>query len=162
MASFFLLQAPQQNNTPSIQKVVIKQPGLRPGQPGSQINVPLSTLQALQAGQGITTGQPSNLAIKTETQLLRVSPPGQAVVPATPSIVASPMVMQHQTTVMTVAGRLPPVTSSVQVLRHQMSLTTAVRVPLPPQQQQKADVRTPTAVVTAAAQAPSPAAAQAK
>jgi hypothetical protein len=109
MASFFLLQAPQQNNTPSIQKVVIKQPGLRPGQPGSQINVPLSTLQALQAGQGITTGQPSNLAIKT--QLLRVSPPGQAVVPATPSIVASPMVMQHQTTVMTAAGRLPSVTS---------------------------------------------------
>jgi hypothetical protein len=159
MASFFLLQAPQQNNTPSIQKVVIKQPGLRPGQPGSQINVPLSTLQALQAGQGITTGQPSNLAIKTETQLLRVSPPGQAVVPATPSIVASPMVMQHQTTVMTAAGRLPSVTSSVQVLR---PLTTAVRVPLPPQQQQKADVRTPTAVVTAAAQAPSPAAAQAK
>ena len=28
-----------------VQKVVISQPGLRPGQPGSQITVPLSTLQ---------------------------------------------------------------------------------------------------------------------
>ena len=28
-----------------VQKVVINQPGLRPGQPGSQITVPLSTLQ---------------------------------------------------------------------------------------------------------------------
>jgi hypothetical protein len=130
MPSFLLLQVPQQNNTPSIQKVVINQPGLQPGQPGSQINVPLSTLQALQAGQDITTGQPSNLAIKRETaryQLLRVSPPGQAVVPATPSTVASPMVMQHPTTVMTAAGRLPSVRSSVQVLRSQMPLTTAVQ-----------------------------------
>ena len=28
-----------------VQRVVINQPGLRPGQPGSQITVPLSTLQ---------------------------------------------------------------------------------------------------------------------
>ena len=28
-----------------IQRVVINQPGLRPGQPGAQITVPLSTLQ---------------------------------------------------------------------------------------------------------------------
>ena len=30
---------------PGVQRVVINQPGLRPGQPGSQITVPLSTLQ---------------------------------------------------------------------------------------------------------------------
>ena len=30
-----------------IQRVVINQPGLRPGQPGAQITVPLSTLQVL-------------------------------------------------------------------------------------------------------------------
>ena len=39
------------------QRVVINQPGLRPGQPGSQITVPLSTLQSLQPGQGIPTGE---------------------------------------------------------------------------------------------------------
>merc|ERR1719228_3231750 len=63
-----------------IQRVVINQPGIRPGQPGSQITVPLSTLQALQAGQGIPTGQPGHLLVKTETgqyQILRVGPPGQ-------------------------------------------------------------------------------------
>jgi transcription initiation factor TFIID subunit 4 len=146
---------------------VINQPGLRPGQPGSQITVPLSTLQALQAGQGIPTGQPGHLLVKTETgqyQILRVGPPGQPMVPAaaaTPSTVASsPMVMQHQQTA--AVARLPSVPSPVQVLRHQMPVTTVVRVPLQPPQQQQAVVRTPTAVVTAAAQAPSPAAAQAK
>jgi len=63
-----------------IQRVVINQPGIRPGQPGSQITVPLATLQALQAGQGIPTGQPGHLLVKTETgqyQILRVGPPGQ-------------------------------------------------------------------------------------
>merc|ERR1719369_2246078 len=46
---------------------------------GAQITVPLSTLQALQAGQGIPTGQPGHLLVKTETgqyQILRVGPPG--------------------------------------------------------------------------------------
>merc|ERR1719369_1916596 len=78
-------QLPQvpQNQTQAqagIQRVVINQPGIRPGQPGSQITVPLSTLQALQAGQGIPTGQPGHLLVKTETgqyQILRVGPPGQ-------------------------------------------------------------------------------------
>merc|ERR1719233_1482068 len=67
-------------NQAGIQRVVINQPGIRPGQPGSQITVPLSTLQALQAGQGIPTGQPGHLLVKTETgqyQILRVGPPGQ-------------------------------------------------------------------------------------
>merc|ERR1719376_1596454 len=67
-------------NQAGIQRVVINQPGIRPGQPGSQITVPLSTLQALQAGQGIPTGQPGHLLVKTETgqyQILRVGLTGQ-------------------------------------------------------------------------------------
>merc|ERR1719327_1621151 len=70
-----------------VQRVVINQPGLRPGQPGSQITVPLSTLQALQPGQGIPTGTPGHLLVKTETgqyQILRVGPPG-----ATPAAAAA-------------------------------------------------------------------------
>lgn len=63
-----------------VQNVVIRQNGARPGLPGAQITVPLSTLQGLQAGQGIPTGQPGHLLVKTETgqyQILRVGPPGQ-------------------------------------------------------------------------------------
>ncbi len=58
---------------------MIRQNGSRPGQPGAQITVPLATLQGLQAGQGIPTGQPGHLLVKTETgqyQILRVGPPG--------------------------------------------------------------------------------------
>merc|ERR1719209_1638225 len=79
-------------NQAGIQRVVINQPGLRPGQPGSQITVPLSTLQALQAGQGIPTGQPGHLLVKTETgqyQILRVGPPG-----AGGTTTASPVTVQ--------------------------------------------------------------------
>lgn len=72
---------------PGVQRVVIPHPGVRPGQPGSQISVPLATLQALQAGQGIPTGTPGHLLVKTETgqyQILRVGPPaGGAAGPAT-------------------------------------------------------------------------------
>ena len=71
-----------------MQRVVINQPGVRPGQPGSQITVPLATLQSLQAGQGIPTGQPGHLLVKTETgqyQILRVGPQGQATAPAAPT-----------------------------------------------------------------------------
>ena len=62
-----------------MQNIVIRQNGSRPGQPGAQITVPLATLQGLQAGQGIPTGQPGHLLVKTETgqyQILRVGPPG--------------------------------------------------------------------------------------
>merc|ERR1719422_1997261 len=79
-------------NQAGIQRVVINQPGIRPGQPGSQITVPLSTLQALQAGQGIPTGQPGHLLVKTETgqyQILRVGPPG-----AGGTTTASPVTVQ--------------------------------------------------------------------
>ena len=57
------------------QNIVINQPGLRPGQPGAQITVPLQTLQNLRPGQGIPTGQAGHLLVKTETgqyQILRV------------------------------------------------------------------------------------------
>merc|ERR1719447_623811 len=60
--------------------------------PGAQITVPLSTLQALQAGQGIPTGQPGHLLVKTETgqyQILRVGPPG-----AGGTTTASPVTVQ--------------------------------------------------------------------
>eukprot|EP00092_Neocalanus_flemingeri_P017416 GFUD01018838.1.p1 GENE.GFUD01018838.1~~GFUD01018838.1.p1 ORF type:complete len:775 (+),score=222.69 GFUD01018838.1:241-2565(+) len=86
-----LPQVPQ--NQAGIQRVVINQPGLRPGQPGSQITVPLSTLQALQAGQGIPTGQPGHLLVKTETgqyQILRVGPPGQGGQTSTATPVSVP------------------------------------------------------------------------
>ena len=33
-----------------VQRVIIPHPGVRPGQPGSQISVPLATLQSLQVG----------------------------------------------------------------------------------------------------------------
>ena len=36
-------------------------------QPGSQITVPLHTLQSMQPGQGIPTGQAGHLLVKTET-----------------------------------------------------------------------------------------------
>lgn len=41
--------------------IVINQPGMQPGTPGSQITVPLTTLQGLQPGQGIPTGQAGHL-----------------------------------------------------------------------------------------------------
>merc|ERR1719410_1854421 len=89
------MAAGQQQQLPSVaagaaaaggQRGVINQPGLRPGQPGSQITVPLSTLQALQPGQGIPTGTPGHLLVKTETgqyQILRVGPPGQTATAVT-------------------------------------------------------------------------------
>ncbi len=94
-------------------------------------------------------------------QLLRFGPPSPPMVPVTPSTVASPMVMQHQTTDM---PRWPPPTASpMPALRHQMPVTTAVLVPQPPpQQQQQAIVRTPITVVMAAVQALLHAAAQVK
>ena len=72
----------------ALQRVVINQPGIRPGQPGSQITVPLSTLQSLQAGQGIPTGTPGHLLVKTESgqyQILRVGQQN-TVRPAAPQV----------------------------------------------------------------------------
>ena len=71
----------------ALQRVVINQPGMRPGQPGSQITVPLSTLQSLQAGQGIPTGTPGHLLVKTESgqyQILRVGQQNTVRLPTQP------------------------------------------------------------------------------
>jgi len=75
-----------------VQRVIIPHPGVRPGQPGSQISVPLATLQSLQAGQGIPTGTPGHLLVKTESgqyQILRVGPPN-----ATGATTAAPAASQ--------------------------------------------------------------------
>jgi len=97
---------PGQQQMAGIQRVVINQPGLRPGQPGAQITVPLSTLQALQAGQGIPTGQPGHLLVKTETgqyQILRVGPPG-----AGGTTTASPVTVQPSPQQPSNAAAQPP------------------------------------------------------
>merc|ERR1719369_885040 len=96
-------------NQAGIQRVVINQPGIRPGQPGSQITVPLSTLQALQAGQGIPTGQPGHLLVKTETgqyQILRVGPPGQGGQTTTATPVSVPQNLTGQPTPSSVRPQL--------------------------------------------------------
>ena len=74
---------------------MFRQNGSRPGEPCTQITLPLSTLQGLQVGQGIPTGKPNHLLVKTETgqyQILRVGPPGQqsGAVPATSQLQLQP------------------------------------------------------------------------
>jgi len=133
-----------------VQRVVINQPGLRPGQPGSQITVPLSTLQALQPGQGIPTGTPGHLLVKTETgqyQILRVGPPGatgstvsqqpqQQQPPAVRQTAPAPTVVSSQQQQPAPQIRLP--TQPVAMTRPQQSTsvtpqlqTTAVSVSAP-------------------------------
>jgi len=76
------------SSTQGVQNVVFRQNGSRPGEPCTQITLPLSTLQGLQVGQGIPTGKPNHLLVKTETgqyQILRVGPPGQQTTGAVPS-----------------------------------------------------------------------------
>ena len=116
------------------QNLVIRQNGARPGQPGAQITVPLSTLQGLQAGQGIPTGQPGHLLVKTEKgqyQILRVGPPGQqggaqTVAVSTPSVsVAS----QPQHTV--VRPSTIPVSSGVVMRPTPTQMVHQVRQPTP-------------------------------
>ena len=53
--SNFDFSQPGQQQMAGIQRVVINQPGLRPGQPGAQITVPLSTLQVLLQLQNVST-----------------------------------------------------------------------------------------------------------
>jgi len=109
-----------------VQRVVINQPGLRPGQPGSQITVPLSTLQALQPGQGIPTGTPGHLLVKTETgqyQILRVGPPG-----ATGTTVSQQPQQQQQPTV--VRQTAPP--STVVSSQQQQHPAPQIRLPTQP------------------------------
>jgi len=73
--------------------VVINQPGSRPGQPGSQITVPLQALQGLQPGQGIPTGQAGHLLVKTDNgqyQILKVGGTSNATASQSPAITSSP------------------------------------------------------------------------
>ncbi len=105
------------------QNVVIRQNGLRPGQPGTSITVPLATLQSLQAGQGIPTGQPGHLLVRTETgqyQILRVgpqpssTPQQQQQQPGGPTVVTSSFALHSQpqpqqpTVVRTVTSTIGP------------------------------------------------------
>jgi len=125
-------------NQAGIQRVVINQPGIRPGQPGSQITVPLSTLQALQAGQGIPTGQPGHLLVKTESgqyQILRVGPPGQGGQTSTASPVTVPQ---------NLAGQQQAV-SSVRPQIAQQTPSTQPRLPTAPAPRQQAVAAPPSA-----------------
>jgi len=120
-------------NQAGIQRVVINQPGVRPGQPGSQITVPLTTLQGLQPGQGIPTGQPGHLLVKTETgqyQILRVGPSGQGGQTTTATPVSVPQNLTGQ-----------PLPSPVRPQLAQSSPTTR------PQSQPAPQPRLPTAPV---------------
>jgi transcription initiation factor TFIID subunit 4 len=77
------------------QNIVISQPGVRPGTPGSQITVPLQTLQNLRPGQGIPTGQAGHLLVKTESgqyQILRV---GTSTAPTGVPAAAPAGIMSH-------------------------------------------------------------------
>lgn len=72
---------------------MINQPGSRPGQPGSQITVPLQALQGLQPGQGIPTGQAGHLLVKTDNgqyQILKVGGTSNATASQSPAITSSP------------------------------------------------------------------------
>ena len=106
--------------------VVINQPGSRPGQPGSQITVPLQALQGLQPGQGIPTGQAGHLLVKTDNgqyQILRVGGATNATASPTTAITSSPA-MQHPSGIRTsTPGQLP-----TQPLPQQMSASVAANV----------------------------------
>eukprot|EP00095_Tigriopus_kingsejongensis_P012644 maker-scaffold1830_size26949-snap-gene-0.6 protein:Tk12644 transcript:maker-scaffold1830_size26949-snap-gene-0.6-mRNA-1 annotation:"transcription initiation factor tfiid subunit 4" len=108
--------------------IVISQPGMRPGQPGSTITVPLQTLQGLQPGQGIPTGQAGHLLVKTDNgqyQILRVGQGGAPGVSTTTSI-GMPMSIR--------AGMAPAVTTvglaRSTAVAHTMA--TSVRTTAPP------------------------------
>ena len=106
--------------------------------------VPLATLQSLQAGQGIPTGTPGHLLVKTETgqyQILRVGPPG-----ATPAAAAA----QQQSA----AGARPPAATPPAAAA---AAAPAIRLPTQPvavsrpQQQQPPSTATSAAAPAAAA-----------
>ena len=105
---------------------MINQPGSRPGQPGSQITVPLQALQGLQPGQGIPTGQAGHLLVKTDNgqyQILRVGGTTNATASPTPTN-TSTTAMQHPAIVRTsTPGQLP-----TQPLPQQMSASVPTNV----------------------------------
>ena len=119
--------------------------------------VPLATLQSLQAGQGIPTGTPGHLLVKTETgqyQILRVGPPG-----ATPAAAgAQPAAAQQQS-----AARPPAATPPAAAA----AAAPAIRLPTQPvamsrpQQQQPPSTAATSAAAPAAAASPAVSAAAA-
>ena len=48
VTTLFVSAPPVSVGGAGVQRVIIPHPGVRPGQPGSQISVPLATLQSLQ------------------------------------------------------------------------------------------------------------------
>ena len=58
------LQELPQAQTGMPRLVMIQQPGVMPSHPGSQVTVPLSSLQALQPVQSIQTGQPGCILVR--------------------------------------------------------------------------------------------------
>ena len=141
--------------------VVINQPGSRPGQPGSQITVPLQALQGLQPGQGIPTGQAGHLLVKTDNgqyQILRVGGTSNATASQSPAITSSPA-MQPPPIRTSTPGQLPtqplppPMSASLagNVISTQSGLRPQVQQMPPPRQ---LGVGAPASVVTST---PSPA-----
>ena len=105
--------------------------------------VPLATLQSLQAGQGIPTGTPGHLLVKTETgqyQILRVGPPG-----ATPAAAAA---QQQSAAGARPAATPPAAAAAAPTIRLP---TQPVAVSRPPQQQQPSTAATSAAAPAAAA-----------
>ena len=118
--------------------------------------VPLATLQSLQAGQGIPTGTPGHLLVKTETgqyQILRVGPPG-----ATPAAAgAQPAAAQQQSAARPPAAT-PPAAAAAAAPAIRLP-TQPVAMSRPPQQQPSSTATTAAAPAAAASPAVSAAAA---
>ena len=74
-------RAPVSAGAASNQRVVIPHPGAGAG---GQISVPLATLQTLQPGQGIPTGTPGHLLVKTATGQYQIVKVPTTAAPAQP------------------------------------------------------------------------------
>ncbi|TRY75530.1 hypothetical protein TCAL_08386 [Tigriopus californicus] len=115
--------------------IVISQPGMRPGQPGSTITVPLQTLQGLQPGQGIPTGQAGHLLVKTDNgqyQILRVGQGGAASVATSVATTMGAPSLAPRAPLPLRPGMSVAVTSSVGLARPTMvtsSLASSMRPP---------------------------------
>merc|ERR1719412_818305 len=119
--------------------VVINQPGSRPGQPGSQITVPLQALQGLQPGQGIPTGQDGHLLVKTDNgqyQILRVGGSTNATASPTTAITSTPGMPPPAGLRTSTPGQLPtqplPQQMSANVISTQSGLRPQVHTMAPP------------------------------
>ena len=119
--------------------VVINQPGSRPGQPGSQITVPLQALQGLQPGQGIPTGQAGHLLVKTDNgqyQILRVGGSTNATASPTTAITSTPGMPPPAGLRTSTPGQLPtqplPQQMSANVISTQSGLRPQVHTMAPP------------------------------